>query len=139
MPEIVRLMAQPAGTERPGTAVPANGRVFDTIYMCQKRGPLLTRVTRQRVAGTFQGVRLLNRHRLAAANISKMSAVGSGTVALTWLPNPLPVGSQKFDRQVLYCVVPIVPPVGSLGSVLVVPWFLRHTTKSAASTTPLLL
>src|SRR6187397_1721698 len=110
-----------------------------SAYGIPETGGLLTSVTRQRVAGTFQAARLLNRHQLAAANISKMNVVGSGTVALTEPPNPLPGGFPKFDRQVLYCVVPIVPPVGSLGSVLVVPWFLRHTTKSAASTAPLLL
>src|SRR4051812_17808926 len=69
----------------------------------------------------------LNKFSAPAATTVRNNEAGSGTPLP--LPSPLPAPGPplpKFVRHVLYWAVPIVPPVGSFGSVLVVPWFFRH-------------
>src|SRR5262245_21489012 len=66
-------------------------------------------------------------HAPTAARIIRLNAAGSGTSPPTSEPEPLPGLWPRWARHWLYWPEPMVPPSGSLGSVLVVPLFLRHT------------
>ena len=63
----------------------------------------------------------------AAANNSSSDVDGPGMAALVLAPEPLPVIWPKSERHWLKCACPIMPPIRSFGSGLVVPSFCHHT------------